>query len=259
MYDNEAKRAARFADGLIRDVTGLAPAPQVRVLDFGCGAGELVDELSVLGYDAYGCDIRRRWPGAPGASGSRLGTIRLEPYRLPFPDAFFDVVISTSVLEHAQNKVECFREIHRVLRGGGYAIHVFPAKWYVPVEPHLRVPLVNHFWPHCPRWWLALWALLGVRKRSQRGWAWRAVVAANAAYCADGLCYWPQSRYRRLSYETFGDYASPMDLYLRHSYGRFARLAQVPPLRAPAAWLSRTFRMAMVVNRKQGKRPLAAS
>lgn len=251
MYDDEPKRAARFADNLIRDVTGLAAAPQVKVLDFGCGAGELVSELCAIGYDAYGCDMPTEAHGSADLLGPRLGKIRLEPYRLPFPDALFDVVVSTSVFEHAKNKAECFREIHRVLRRGGYSIHIFPAKWYLPVEPHLGVPLLNHLWPHCPRWWLALWAQLGVRTDWQRGWSWRAVLEANAGFCTDHLSYWPQHRYRDLSYDVFGNYAAPMDLYLRHSYGRFARLLRTSPLRTPATWVSRTFRMTMVVSRKQ--------
>ena len=29
-----------------------------KILDFGCGSGDLVQELLDLGYDAYGTDIR---------------------------------------------------------------------------------------------------------------------------------------------------------------------------------------------------------
>ena len=43
------------------------------------------------------------------------------PYRIPFDDASMDVVVSTSVLEHAFNVDEVFSEIGRVLRPGGLA------------------------------------------------------------------------------------------------------------------------------------------
>jgi hypothetical protein len=42
-----------------------------------------------------------------------------------------------------------------------------------------------------------------------------------------------------------------MDLYLRHSFGHFARFLRISPLRSPAGWVSRTFRMTMAVSRNQ--------
>ena len=33
----------------------------VRILDFGCGRGELVRSFRELGVDAYGCDIDPYW------------------------------------------------------------------------------------------------------------------------------------------------------------------------------------------------------
>lgn len=71
-----------------------------------------------------------------------IDAISMQPYRLPFAANEFDVVGSTSVLEHAQNTEECYRAIHRVLPGG-VALHGFPGKWYLPRKPHIYVPLVN--------------------------------------------------------------------------------------------------------------------
>jgi 2-polyprenyl-3-methyl-5-hydroxy-6-metoxy-1,4-benzoquinol methylase len=36
----------------------------LKVLDFGCGAGNLVAALVRLGHDAYGCDIGGDWRGS---------------------------------------------------------------------------------------------------------------------------------------------------------------------------------------------------
>jgi ubiquinone/menaquinone biosynthesis C-methylase UbiE len=45
---------------------------------------------------------------------------------LPFPDASFDVVFSSHVLEHLTNDQKIHSEMRRVLRPGGFSIHVVP-------------------------------------------------------------------------------------------------------------------------------------
>jgi len=113
----------------------------IRVLDFECGSGHLVKELLSYGYDAYGCDTN-----LDRSAGERCREIGTAPYRLPFENDFFDVVLSTSVLEHARNPHEYLAEIRRVLKPNGVAMHLFPGKWYLPREPHILVPLANYFY-----------------------------------------------------------------------------------------------------------------
>ena len=33
----------------------------IKVLDFGCGSGQLVSQLTSIGYSTYGCDIEKGW------------------------------------------------------------------------------------------------------------------------------------------------------------------------------------------------------
>ncbi|MBV8457235.1 MAG: class I SAM-dependent methyltransferase [Acetobacteraceae bacterium] len=46
--------------------------------------------------------------------------------RIPFPDATYDVVIAHHVLEHIDDDRAAVREIHRILRPGGFAILTTP-------------------------------------------------------------------------------------------------------------------------------------
>lgn len=212
------ENATAFIDRVVAQTCGKSVSS---VLDFGCGQGALVEGLRQRGYDAFGCDIFSN--GRPDCR------VIEQPYRLPYPDGSFDAVVSTSVLEHAQNTEEAFRECYRCLKSGGWAIHLLPGKWYLPVEPHIYVPLVNVMWPRVPRWWLGAWAILGVRNEFQHGKSWREVRDLNAAYCKSGLHYQSMRFYRDLSLKIFGNYEELIDLYIRDAYGGAARVLRKLP------------------------------
>jgi SAM-dependent methyltransferase len=161
-----------------------------RVLDLGCGNGGIVGAYVDLGYDAYGCDFQFK-EGPQVEQLRAAGRIRLMeqvPYRLPFEDGSFDLVISDQVLEHVKDYGSTFAEVARVLKPGGQSLHVFPSR-YSLLEPHVHVPFGTVFQSF---WWLRLWAALGVRKREQQGLDARDVARANHAYLNSSTNYLPR-------------------------------------------------------------------
>jgi SAM-dependent methyltransferase len=66
----------------------------------GCGNGEAVDVLLGAGFDAWGHDLSafRKWQW--GARHRRDRLVVADGLKLPFPDRYFDAVISSGVLEH---------------------------------------------------------------------------------------------------------------------------------------------------------------
>jgi SAM-dependent methyltransferase len=183
---------------------------QAVVLDFGCGAGGLVRSALARGIDCYGCDIdfSRKWtteaelidllqsrrvrqiPGARENVSPEAG----QPYRLPFDDGMFDVVISDQVMEHVRNYPDVIREFARVLRPGGLMLHMFPSRYRL-VEPHQMVPFASFFRPW---WWLKLWARLGVRNRFQKGMPAREVADYNRHWLVEHTNYLTVAELRRL-------------------------------------------------------------
>jgi SAM-dependent methyltransferase len=236
---------ARFFDRAIAQFGGSGPAGRIRVLDFGCGAGQLVDELLALGYDAWGCDIAL----APAAA-KRCSAIGAAPYRFPFEDESFGVVVSTSVLEHARNPREYLAEIRRVLKPGGVAMHLLPGKWYLPREPHILVPLANWFYPRCPTWWFTLWAGLGCVHPEHKAVSWRAAVAACREFYDNRVIYLSSREHERLSRAAFGNCEWPMEFYITHGHGAFAGICRKLPMRKLWGLVSREFRMAFLLQRK---------
>lgn len=136
-----------------------------RVLDFGCGNGNIVNEYSLKGYQAFGCDIAFK----QGEHVERLknkNCIRLiepDPYRLPFEDNYFDFVASDQVFEHVNDYSSALNEIMRVLRPGGFSLHIFPSRYRI-IETHVHIPFASIIKNY---WWLLMWTSIGARRKDQ--------------------------------------------------------------------------------------------
>lgn len=92
--------------------------PVERVLDIGCGRGELVRESERLGAYAVGIDYS---PAAIKLSRDSGATIAANATYLPFTDETFDKVALIDVVEHLDQHDfnACLMEISRVLKTGG--------------------------------------------------------------------------------------------------------------------------------------------
>jgi SAM-dependent methyltransferase len=101
----------------------IAVAEHQRVLDWGCGLGQLTHMLRDRGLDVTAMDydpdvdgvVTRGLPAFPELE--MLATS--EPIRLPFADGSFDAVLSMGVLEHVMDPGASLDELHRVLVPGG--------------------------------------------------------------------------------------------------------------------------------------------
>ena len=100
-----------------------------RVLDLGCGTGELLDHLiRERGCSGYGVEIDDANVQACVARGVNVIQFNLEEGLALFADASFDVVLQVNTLQHLRNAEVMLRETARVGRLG---IVVFPnfAHW----------------------------------------------------------------------------------------------------------------------------------
>ena len=125
-YDQDGKLTAR----LDRFGSTLARVPAVtRVLDFGCGTGDLASHLAGRGYEVTGIDIaqgmlegaRARFPEA-----ATWISLPRDWTRLPFHDAAFDAVTASSVLEYVPRLDQVLSELARVCRPGGVFLATVP-------------------------------------------------------------------------------------------------------------------------------------
>jgi ubiquinone/menaquinone biosynthesis C-methylase UbiE len=120
----------------------------LRVLDYGCGAGQIVKLLRERQIDASGCDVF--YEGGDNSvfiekDALAQGVIRrMQGDKVPFDDASFDYVINNQVLEHVENIDVVLAEIQRVLKPGGTVLSLFPDKG-VWREGHCGVPFLHWF------------------------------------------------------------------------------------------------------------------
>ncbi|MCS7106037.1 MAG: class I SAM-dependent methyltransferase [Candidatus Aenigmarchaeota archaeon] len=97
-----------------------------RVLDLGCGSGRHLVYLAKNGFEVYGIDIAnygikiaRDWLKEENLKAElKIGNIYK---KLPYPDKFFDGIVSVATLHH--NRIEKIRklikEIERILKPKG--------------------------------------------------------------------------------------------------------------------------------------------
>jgi SAM-dependent methyltransferase len=110
-----------------------------RVLVNGCGVGMYVKALQPFARQVYGLDIE------PVHLSQAVENVPEAPLHLaaceslPYPDDFFDLILSHEVLEHVVDDWEAVVEMVRTLKPGGRAVIFVPNRLY-PFETH------GHYW-----------------------------------------------------------------------------------------------------------------
>ncbi len=100
----------------------------LRVLDAGCGEGHLLERIHrilptgrLYGVDVTETALCRAKERCPWAQFTQTNLVHTD-----FPDAFFDVGVSTEVLEHVYEYPAVVQEMKRILKPGGHFILTFP-------------------------------------------------------------------------------------------------------------------------------------
>jgi len=101
-----------------RDLITRHVAPGGRVLDVGVGMGRTLAPFATL--ERFGIDISMEYLKFAKAAGFEVAFSRIED--MPYPDEFFDAVITCDVLEHVIDLHRCCEQIVRVLKPGGTLI-----------------------------------------------------------------------------------------------------------------------------------------
>ncbi|HUK73298.1 MAG TPA: class I SAM-dependent methyltransferase [Streptosporangiaceae bacterium] len=162
-----------------------------RILDLGCGTGDLAHAADGAGFQVTACDVSLemlRWAAARNPD-SPIKWIPLDSQWqiLPFASITFDAVVAASVLEYVDEPAAVLGECGRVLRPDGVVLCTVPdvthpLRWLEGLAAlALRLSSLEaegRWWPlldnyltylrisrqrHSVRWWRATAAQVGLR------------------------------------------------------------------------------------------------
>lgn len=125
-----------------------AGRPDYRVLDCGCGDGEMLTAIRQAGVNCVGAEVFFAASNARQVAEEKglLNTLifEIKDGILPFPDHSFDLVVSNQVFEHVEDLEGLLKEIKRVLKPDGQLLAAFPLQDCI-MEYHMRVPFTHWF------------------------------------------------------------------------------------------------------------------
>lgn len=92
-------------------------------LELGSGDGFQLEHLRQRFARVFAIDPARRPASARGFAFASAES-------LPFPDGVFDLVFSSNVVEHIQDRARAMAEVMRVVRPRGYVVHAVPSQFW---------------------------------------------------------------------------------------------------------------------------------
>jgi 2-polyprenyl-3-methyl-5-hydroxy-6-metoxy-1,4-benzoquinol methylase len=108
----------------------LAPQNGERILDIGCGRGEIVAACAKRGALAVGIDYAHEATRIARGNENRF-VVRADATVLPFRQEAFDKISCMELIEHLEpaRLDVCLREVVRILKRGGVLLITTPNAW----------------------------------------------------------------------------------------------------------------------------------
>lgn len=141
----------------------IGPVAGLEVLDAGCGPGLYAEELVRRGARVTGVDASPEMVELARARVGAHATFRvhdLAEHMAWAADGSFDLAVMALVIHHLDDRVALLREVHRVLRPGGYLVlstHHPMADWLRLGGSYFDVAPVEEVWRE--DWEVRFWRL----------------------------------------------------------------------------------------------------
>jgi len=98
----------------------------MRVLDVGCGTGDLLPAIAQRRFIIDGLDLSRIALKVAKSKAKDGAVILADVLHIPIRSGYYDVAVCSEVLEHVEKDSDVVREIWRILKANGKAILTAP-------------------------------------------------------------------------------------------------------------------------------------
>lgn len=147
MNKNKKKIYDKFLKVIINLSKNFKDKESIKILDWGCGKGELIDYLKNYNFNCYGVEISKFKMQEKNLeyknNNEKIFLININN-KTHFESDSFDIIITNQVIEHIDNKDSFLLEINRILKKGGISYNILPAKYRIN-EVHLKMPFIHWF------------------------------------------------------------------------------------------------------------------
>lgn len=211
----ESVTHAHLVYALASELSDIRTNAAARVLDGGCGNGELMlaihrhlptlidREIIISGFDVGGLRIQKSdffestsvnlCSGAPEVDWQRRLSLIDTKSEWPYPDESFDATVSNQVFEHVADLDLVLGEIARVLKPGGISLNLFPVRASI-IEGHVGAPYAHRIASDdVRRSYLTFFAKFGLARlgpmRMAKGLEPAQFGATRSEYVATQTCY----------------------------------------------------------------------
>jgi len=130
-YDES--QAGKFTSKMYKEFLRRLEGKTGKILDVGCGTGNVLLQLAGEGRELYGADISENMVRvAREKLGTNASIAVANVEKLPFDSTFFDILICNASFHHYPSPEKALAEMNRVLKpngqlviGEGYAVQPF--------------------------------------------------------------------------------------------------------------------------------------
>ena len=124
LYDEAHGFVSKYGEGIL---SYLHPKPGERILDLGCGTGDLTNEISLSGAEVIGADSSAEMILAAKSKYPHIQFYQADARDLD-ATVQFDAVFSNAALHWIPEKENVIKSMHSVLKNGGRLVLEFGGK-----------------------------------------------------------------------------------------------------------------------------------
>lgn len=107
-------------------ISGLPIPPGAKILELGCGPGNLSAALAQMNYSVTGADKSPRMIRRAAKIKTNAEFIQADALHLPMQNDAFDTVVLASLINVVPDRKGLLKEVHRVLKPNGMISVLFP-------------------------------------------------------------------------------------------------------------------------------------